>query len=42
MQARKWISNSTEVIAATPVAERATELQISEGQEPVVKTLGIS
>ena len=24
------------------MAERATELQISEGQEPVVKTLGIS
>ena len=42
MQARKWISNSTEVIAATPVDERATELQTSEGQEPVVKTLGIS
>lgn len=42
MQARKWISNSPEVVAATPEAERATELQISEGQDPVVKTLGIS
>ena len=42
MQARKCISNAPEVVAATPKAERATELQISEGQEPVVKTLGVS
>ena len=42
MQARKWVSNSLEVVEATPEADRATELQISEGQEPVVKTLGIS
>ena len=41
-QARKWISNAPEVISVTPKAERATELQISEGQEPVVKTLGVS
>ena len=42
MQARKWISNFPEVVSATPEADRATELQITEGQEPVVKTLGIS
>ena len=42
MQARKWVSNAPEVVSATPKAERATELQISEGQEPVVKTLGVS
>ena len=42
MQARKWISNAREVVSATPKAERATELQIREGQEPVVKTLGVS
>ena len=42
MQPRKWISNSPEVVAATPEADRATELQITEGQEPVVKTLGIA
>ena len=41
-QAREWISNSPEIVAATLEADRATELQISEGQEPVVKTLGIS
>ena len=42
MQARKWMSNYPEVVAATPEADRATELQITEGQEPVVKTLGIA
>ena len=42
MQPRKWISNSPEVVAATPEADRATELQITEGQEPVAKTLGIA
>ena len=36
------MSNSPEVVAATPEADRATELQITEGQEPVVKTLGIA
>ena len=41
MQAREWISNSPEVVAATPETDRATELQITEGQEPVVRTLGI-
>lgn len=42
MQARKWVSNSLEVVAATPEADRATELSITAGQEPVVKTLGVS
>jgi len=42
MQARKWVSNSLEVVAATPEADRATELLITAGQEPVVKTLGVS
>ena len=42
MKARKWESNSLEVVAATPEADRATELPITVGQEPVVKTLGIS
>ena len=42
MKARKWVSNSLEVVAATPEADRATELPITAGQEPVVKTLGIS
>ena len=42
MQARKWMSNYPEVVAATPEADRASELQITERQEPVVKTLGIA
>jgi len=42
MQARKWVSNSPEVVAATPEADRATELSFAVRQEPVVKTLGIS
>lgn len=42
IQARKWVSNSLEVVAATPEADRATELSITAGQEPVVKTLGVS
>ena len=42
MKARKWVSNSLEVVAATREADRATELPITVGEEPVVKTLGIS
>ncbi|KAK3752638.1 hypothetical protein QZH41_008763, partial [Actinostola sp. cb2023] len=41
MKARKWISNSAEVIAATPEEDHATELQLSDSQDPIVKTLGI-
>ena len=41
MQARKWVSNSLYVVAATPEADRAAELQITEEQQPVVKTTGI-
>ncbi len=42
MQARKWISNSPEVVAATPEDDRATELKLTDSQDGVVKTLGIS
>ena len=42
MHARKWISNSLKVIEAIPTEERATEIVINSGQDPVVKTLGIS
>ena len=42
MKARKWVSNSLEVVAATPEANRATELPITVVQEPFVETLGIS
>ena len=42
MHARKWISNSPKVIEAIPTEERATEIVINSGQDPVIKTLGIS
>ena len=42
MHARKWISNSLKVIEAIPTEERATEIVINSGQDPVIKTLGIS
>ena len=41
MQARKWISNSPKVIEAIPKEERATEIMINSGQDPITKTLGI-
>ena len=42
MHARKGISNSPKVIEAIPTEGRATEIVINNGQDPVIKTLGIS
>ena len=42
MQARKWISNSPEVMEKIPAEDRATEIVIGSGQDPITKTLGIS
>ena len=42
MQARKWIANSPKVIAATSEEDRATQLNVSDGQGPVIKALGLS
>ena len=42
MQARKCISNSPKVIAATPEDYRATQLNVSGGQGPVIKALWLS
>ena len=42
IQARKWISNSPKVIEAITTEERATEIVINSGQDPITKTLGIS
>ena len=42
MQARKWISNSPEVMEKIPAEERATEIVIDSGQDPITKMLGIS
>ncbi|XP_028413247.1 uncharacterized protein LOC114536094 [Dendronephthya gigantea] len=42
MKARKWISNSSKVISATPEEDRATEFNLGGQKDPVVKTLGLS
>ena len=42
IQARKWISNSPKVIEAITTEERATEIVINSGQDPITMTLGIS
>ena len=42
MQARKWISNSLQVIEAIPTEEPITEIVINNGQDPITKTLRIS
>lgn len=41
MQARKWVSNSKEVVAAIPKEYRASEIVINNDQ-PITKTLGVS
>ena len=41
MHARKWISNSPEVIEAIPTEECTTEIVINSGQDPVTETIGI-
>ena len=41
MQARKWISNSPKVIEAIPKEERATEIVINSGQDPITEIIGI-
>ena len=42
MKARKWISNSPDVMAAIPTEDRAIEFTINDSQDPVTKTLGLS
>ena len=41
MQARKWLSNSSKVLAVIPVEDRASEIDLKNGELPTVKTLGI-
>ena len=42
MQARKWVSNSSKVMAQIPEEARAVEMTISEDNTPTTKTLGLS
>ena len=41
VHARKWVSNSERVIAATPVENRATEVNIQDYNSTVTTTLGL-
>ena len=42
MHARKWISNSKEVLQGIPEEDRATEINLEDGPLPIVKTLGVT
>ena len=42
MQARKWVYNSSKVMAEIPEENRAVEMTISEDNTPTTKTLGLS
>ena len=41
MHAHKWLSNSSEVLSAIPVEDRASDIDFDNGKLPTVKTLGI-
>ena len=41
MSARKWLSNSAEVLTYIPAADRATQIDLSIDELPAVKTLGV-
>eukprot|EP00112_Aurelia_sp_Birch-Aquarium-sp1_P014563 Seg3156.2 transcript_id=Seg3156.2/GoldUCD/mRNA.D3Y31 product="hypothetical protein" protein_id=Seg3156.2/GoldUCD/D3Y31 len=41
MHARKWLSNSKEVLMQIPAEDRAAEVDLDKGNLPAIKTLGI-
>ena len=41
MHARKWMSNSEQVLSVIPEEDRASEIDLDNGELPSVKTLGI-
>ena len=41
MHARKWLSNSQDVLSAIPVEDRASEIDLDSGELSTVKALGI-
>ncbi|XP_064637073.1 uncharacterized protein LOC135493580 [Lineus longissimus] len=41
MHPRKWLSNSSAVLARIPETDRASEINLEEGQLPSVKALGV-
>ena len=42
MQARKWVPNSSKVLAEIPEEDQTLEMTISENNTPTTKTLGLS
>lgn len=42
MQLRKWISNPHKVTEVIPEDERASEIVLSSGQDPITKTGGLT
>ena len=42
MHARKWLSNSPQVLKKIPIEDRASEVDINKDPLPTVKTLGIT
>ena len=42
MHARKWLSNSPQVLEKIPIKDRASEVDINKDTLPTVKTLGIT
>ena len=42
MHARKWLSNSSQVLEKIPIKDRASEVDINKDPIPTVKTLGIT
>ena len=41
MHARKWLSNSSDLLSCIPQEDRAAQLDLSSGDLPQVKTLGV-
>ena len=41
MHARKWLSNSTEVLADIPPDDRSAQVSLDSGTLPSIKTLGV-
>ena len=42
MKPRKWVSNSAELLKSIPAEDRAAQLDLSQGELPSLKTLGVS
>ena len=41
MHARKWLSNSEQVLEKIPEDDRAAEVDLDKGNLPSMKTLGV-